>query len=107
MSLVPGEDTESDEEIDTDQVHDASGRADKGKKVVPRAGLVTGEDSEEEDGKQWWHTYSLSELRHLDSDLCLYRLTQNYSYSHHANACSLAALDFLLISLVGVQDLTF
>ena len=52
MSLVPGEDTESDEEIDTDQVHDASGRADKGKKVVPRAGLVTGEDSEEEDGKQ-------------------------------------------------------
>ena len=52
MSLVPGEDTESDEEIDTDRVHDASGRADKGKKVVPRAGLVTGEDSEEEDGKQ-------------------------------------------------------
>ena len=52
MSLVQGEDTESDEEIDTDQVHDASGRADKGKKVVPRAGLVTGEDSEEEDGKQ-------------------------------------------------------
>ena len=52
MSLVPGEDTESDEEIDTDRVHDASGRADKTKKVAPRAGLVTGEDSEEEDGKQ-------------------------------------------------------
>ena len=50
MSLVAGEDTESDEEINTDQLHETRGSGNKAKKTSPspRAGLVAGEDSEEE-----------------------------------------------------------
>ena len=50
MSLVAGEDSESDEEINTDQLHQAAARhSEKTKKgALPRAGIVAGEDSEEE-----------------------------------------------------------
>ena len=50
MSLVAGEDTESDEEINTDQLHETCGSGNKAKETSPspRAGLVAGEDSEEE-----------------------------------------------------------
>lgn len=53
MSLVAGEDSESDEEINTDQLHEAAaGRSGNTKKgALPRAGIVAGEDSEEEGTK--------------------------------------------------------
>lgn len=48
MSLVTGEDSESDEEINTDQLIQEARNAKK--TSLPRAGLVAGEDSEEEEG---------------------------------------------------------
>ena len=45
MSLVAGEDSESDEEINTDKLHEPRRAT-----VVSKAGVVVGED-DEEDGK--------------------------------------------------------
>ena len=62
MSLVAGEDSESDEEINTDQLLEA-----KRAPVLSKAGVVVGED-DEEDGKQHRERrYQGLAMKHLGS----------------------------------------
>ena len=49
MSLVTGEDSESDEEINTDQLGDHTHRIGKRTSGHSKDGIVAGEDDEDED----------------------------------------------------------